>query len=68
MFFRAIYTRLMTCDDEFKSHEVKVQIPPKFKNILGIKEEYIVIGPERKKNISQQPMRNPDSTRNIPTG
>ncbi len=66
MFFRAIYTGPTTCDDEFKLHEVKVQIPPEFKNILGIKEEFIVIGPERKKFISQQPMRNPDPTESIP--
>ena len=38
-------------DVEFKSHEVKVQIPHELKNILGIEEEYIVIGPERNKNL-----------------
>ena len=66
MFFQAIYTGPTTCDDEFKSHVVKVQIPPEFKNVLGIEEEYIVIGPERKKFISQQPMRNPDPTETFP--
>ena len=38
MFFRAIYTGPMTYDAEFKSHEVKVLIPPEFKKILGIEE------------------------------
>ena len=66
MFFRAIYTGPTTGDVEFKSHEVKVQIPHELKNILGIEEEYIVIGPERKKFISQQPMRNPGPTERVP--
>ena len=66
MFFRAIYTGPTMGDVEFKSHEVKVQIPHELKNILGIEEEYIVIGPERKKFISQQPMRNPDPTETFP--
>ena len=66
MFFRAIYTGPTTYDAEFKSHEVKVLIPPEFKNILGIEEEYIVKGPERKEFISQQPMRNPDPSETFP--
>ena len=41
-------------------------IPPEFKNILGIEEEYIVMGPERKEFISQQPMRNPDPSETSP--
>ena len=64
--FQAIYTGPTTYDAEFKSHEVKVRIPPKLKNILGIKEEYIVIGSERKEFISQQPMRNPESSETFP--
>ena len=55
----------MMCDAEYKSHEVKVRIPFEFKNILGIEEDYIVIGPERKEFISQQPMRNPDPSETI---
>ena len=66
MFFHAIYIGPTMCDTEFKSHEVKVRIPPEFKNILGIKEEYIAVGPERTEFISQQPMRNPDPSETIP--
>ncbi len=66
MFFRVIYTGPTTYDAEFKSPEVKVLIPPEFKNILGIKEEYIVMGPEKKEFISQQPMQNPDPTETFP--
>ncbi len=66
MFFQAIYIGPMTYDAEFKSHEVKVQIPSEFKNILGIEEEYIVLGPKKRKFISQQPMRNPDPSETFP--
>ena len=67
MFFKAIYIGLMGTDDKFKPPEVKVQIPAELKNILGIEEEYFVIGPERKNFISQQPLRNPDPTETFPT-
>ena len=43
-----------------------MQIPRELKNILGIEEEYIVIGAERKNFISQQPMRNPGPTETFP--
>ena len=66
LFFKAIYIGPMRTDDQFKSPEVKVQIPAELKNVLGIEEEDFIIGPKRKNFISRQPLRNPNPTETFP--
>ena len=66
LFFKAIYISPTGTGDQFKSPAVKVQIPAELKNILGIEEEYFIIGPKRKNFISRQPLRNPNPTETFP--